>query len=120
MLQVYKRMEAEGKIGQFDENGRPRPYAEYPKWITGADGKPCIVQNQREELAKAGESAPGIKAEDDPVVAERNRLAAENAKLRAELAQLAEAPRVESPPVPVKPDDALPPGVKIGAVQTKQ
>jgi hypothetical protein len=90
MLAIYKRLEAEGKIGQFDPDGRPRPYCEYPKQITtGEDqfGKPLyrIVNSQREELAFRAESVPGVKLEDDPVLAERNRLAKENDELRAKL-----------------------------------
>lgn len=101
MLKVYERLSHEGKIGPFDAEGRPRPYCEYPKRITvyDADGKASdrIVQNQREELAFAGETVPGIKAQDDPVLLERNRLAEENEKLRQELRDIAEASARKAP-----------------------
>jgi hypothetical protein len=110
MLAIYKRLEAEGKIGQFDPDGHPRPYQEYPKQVTtGVDdfGKPTykIVHSQREELAFRAESVPGVKLEDDPVLAERNRLARENDELRAKLLALSGSqPTAEAVPLQtVKP-----------------
>jgi hypothetical protein len=107
MLAIYKRLEAEGKIGQFDPDGRPRPYCEYPKQITtGEDqfGKPLyrIVNSQREELAFRAESVPGVKLEDDPVLAERNRLARENDELRAKLLAMSGSQQ-SNEPVPMQP-----------------
>ncbi len=108
MLDLYKRLEAEGKIGQFDEHHRPRPFQEYPKWVmtgqTDDKGTPVktLVQNQREELAVAAQDF-AEKTPDDPIVAERNRLAQENERLRRELAEIAAAsakPAIVSPPAP--------------------
>jgi hypothetical protein len=101
MYDTYKRMQAEGKIGPFDAQGRPRPFAEYPKLVTNNSGKKVTVNSQREELAIAGEAVPGVAIADDPVLLERNRLAQENDDLRAQLAAIASAkPKTTSPPAP--------------------
>jgi hypothetical protein len=113
MLAVYQRMQAEGKIGPLDANGNARPFQEYPKWVTGKDGAKVIVNSKREELAVASE-APGA-ALADPVIAERNALAEENERLRAQLAALATAGSV---PAEASPIDYSKPPV-VGPVQTK-
>jgi hypothetical protein len=77
-------MQREGKIGPRDENGALRPFAEFPKTIHLADGTSKIVHSQRDELACAGMIA-GEPVLDDPVVEERNRLAATNALMQKEL-----------------------------------
>jgi hypothetical protein len=115
MLNVYERLQREGKIGPRDENGVPRPFQEFPKRIDLADGSSKIVLSQREELAFAGQIAGKGAAQDDPVVEERNRLAmqvaemqAANERLREQLASMKEA-AVAAPPA-----NDLPPGVTIG------
>lgn len=115
MLNVYERLQREGKIGPRDENGVPRPFQEFPKRIDLADGSSKIVHSQREELAHAGMLAGALAAPDDPVVGERNRLAqqvaemqAANERLREQLAAMAKA----GPPA--KTPEGLPPGVTIG------
>jgi hypothetical protein len=130
MLKIYERLTSEGKIGPFDPEGRPRPYMEYPKRITvlGADGSKLdkIVGNQREELALLSESVPGVSLESDPVLVEKNKLAAEVASQRDELAELraqlaalsgtsaktssVQVPKALSPKVPANtPVEASPP-----------
>lgn len=116
MLDVYKKLEAKGVIGPVDVQGRLRPFQEYPKMIRVGDtaaaggrqlhGPPgshkVIVHSQREELALLSE-LPADVAIGDPVVEEKNRLAAENARqsdeiarLREELARIAGSPAVAS------------------------
>jgi len=80
MLDIYKRMEAEGKIGKFykDADGvlRAKPFAEFPKVIRvkTPDGTTVerIVNSAREELA--AQSFEAGLADVDPVVKERNEL----------------------------------------------
>lgn len=106
MLEMYKRMEREGKIGPFDAEGRPRPWQEFPKQVRTADGGRAIVQSAREELAIAANASPSPNAADDPLVAEKRRLEQENQDLRLQLAALAQskpaaqAPSVMSPKAP--------------------
>jgi hypothetical protein len=100
MLDVYKRLEREGVIGAVDANGALRPYQEYPKQV-GKDerGNPIVVSSQREELLHMSKIPDAAK--DDPVLADRNKLAEENAKLREELAlALAKAPQLSPPSQP--------------------
>lgn len=86
-LSTYQKMEREGKIGPTDEQGRLRPFQEYPKMIGKTErGVPIIVQSKRDELAHLAEHSP--EAKDDPVVARISQLADENASLRAQLAKL--------------------------------
>ena len=114
MLNVYERLQREGKIGPRDENGVPRPFQEFPKRVDLADGSSKIVYSQREELAYAGLIAGKDAPQDDPVVEERNRLAlqvaemqAANERLREQLASMAKGPAAPPP-------EGLPPGVTIG------
>ncbi len=112
MEHVYKRMQAEGKIGPYDENGRPRPYQEYPKLVR-VDGVAHKVHSAREEIALAASASVAVDAAapDDPVLLERNRLHKENEELRAQLELIAKqsagaavpgvkSPVVHSPKVP--------------------
>ena len=108
MLDIYKRMEAEGKIGKFykDADGvlRAKPFQEFPKGIRVRmpDGTTVtkVVNSAREELA--AQSFEAGAEETDPVVKERNELlemvaerdakaqsqAEETAQLKAELAEM--------------------------------
>jgi hypothetical protein len=100
MLDIYKRMEAEGKIGKFykDADGvlRAKPFMEFPKVIRVKmpDGTTVerIVNSAREELAAQSFEA-GI-AESDPVVKERNELlemvAERDAKAQVQTEQMAQ------------------------------
>ena len=99
MLDVYKRMEAEGKIGKFyrdiDGSLKAKPFAEFPKTVRlhGPDGKTVerVVNSAREELALQS-FEPGV-ADADPVVKERNELlemvAERDAKAQAKDEQVA-------------------------------
>jgi hypothetical protein len=80
MLDIYKKMEAEGKIGKFfkDTDGslKARPFMEFPKTIRvqRPDGTIMekVVHSAREEIA--AQSFESAAAEVDPVVKERNEL----------------------------------------------
>ena len=108
MLDIYKRMEAEGKIGKFfkDADGvlRAKPFVEFPKLIRVKlpDGTTVerIVNSAREELA--AQSFETSAADTDPIIKERNELlemvaerdakaqvqAEEMAQMRAELDEM--------------------------------
>jgi hypothetical protein len=100
MLDVYKRMEADGKIGKFykDADGvlRAKPFQEFPKIIRVKmpDGTTVerTVNSAREELAAQSFEA-GV-ADTDPVVKERNELlemvAERDAKAQAQDQQMAQ------------------------------
>lgn len=76
MLDVYKKMEAEGKIGKMRKNAmgimEVVPFQEYPKDLHLDGGKRTVtVHSHREELLVISEeNAP----QDDPVSQERNEL----------------------------------------------
>lgn len=76
MLDLYKKLEADGKIGKFykDAQGvmRAKPFQEFPKSIM-IEGKEYIVNSQREELALLSRMQNGVVV-NDPVVQERNEL----------------------------------------------
>lgn len=80
MMDLYKKLEAEGKIGKFfmDKDGqlKARPFQEFPKTIRvkhpDGDVRELIVNSAREELA--AQTFETSAAEVDPVVKERNEL----------------------------------------------
>jgi hypothetical protein len=95
----------------------PYSFREYPKMIRTSEGKEIIVQTQREELAFA--ALGGTKYEEDPVVAEKNRLAAEVAikdqalaEMQAQMAEMREmmkslgGVKAAPPTVPIGPTAA--------------
>lgn len=106
MLEIYKKLEKEGKIGRFDEAGRPRPFAEFPKQMRQpryelvrrppTTGEPMgmferilvdpglVVHSQREELAYLAENGAEIRGQ-DPVLDERDDLRKQVADLRSQL-----------------------------------
>lgn len=84
MEHVYKKLEEDGKIGPFekvDGKKRMRPFAEYPKLVTGGDGVRHRVNNLNEEMEVVGPEAAKRKLENDPLAEERRKLAAEQARL---------------------------------------
>jgi hypothetical protein len=144
-LAIYERLQAQGKIGPRDELGHARPYQEFPKAVTDANGNTVIVHSSRQQLEVAAKVADisNAAADADPIIAERNRLARENDELRAKLqllqqdgaqtlsvspVQVAEQQKKDflvnaavaeavSPPAPT---DGLPPGVTLGTPVIKR
>jgi hypothetical protein len=88
---LYNKLQEDCKTGPFRiVNGQKelKPFEEYPKWVTKADGKRVIVTSLREEAAMAGERlAPSAH---DPLANEREALAAEGEKVKASLSELDE------------------------------
>lgn len=147
-MAIYERMQAKGIIGPRDEHGHARPWQEWPKQVTGRDGKLVLVHSAREELALAAYSSESSAdaAASDPVIAERNKLAKENAELRARLEMLGgggtagvtsvsleragtavAATLSDLPPhapkialSPKAPTEGLPEGAKLGVPQVKR
>jgi hypothetical protein len=116
MLAIYQRLTAEGKIGPFDAEGRPKPYQEYPKMVRDAAGTERIVHSQREELAVAADTSvqPSFPA-DDPLLRERDALAEENEKLRMQLAAIGGAAAPTAPLTAANvPIEALTPKAPVG------
>ena len=89
---LYNKLQEDCKTGPFmmkDGQKVLKPFEEYPKWVTKADGKRVIVKDLREEASMAGELASPMV--NDPLKAEREALAAEGDKLdtsRRELDEL--------------------------------
>ena len=138
-LAIYERLQAQGKIGPRDEQGHTRPYQEFPKAVTDANGNTVIVHSSRQQLEVAAKVADisNAAADNDPVIAERNRLARENDELRAKLQLLQQdgaqtrsispiAVDEVSPPAPTElaagpvPENGLPPGVTLGTPVVKR
>jgi len=85
---VYETLQREGKTGPFemlDGKLQAKPYVEYPKWVTKADGKRVIVKNLTEEIEVAGGKAPEIA---DPLKSERQAVLDEAEKLRKQSAEM--------------------------------
>lgn len=136
MLEIYRQMEADGKIGQLlppDATGmrQQRPFAEYPKMLRppkferqerlepGPGGHPVrlwqwvevepavVARSRREELEFL--QAGTIESEPvgtDAVVAERDALRMQNEDLQRRMERL-EALLLEKSPTPTPPDDPL-------------
>jgi len=88
---LYNKLQEDCVTGPFmlkDGQKVLRPFAEYPKWVTKADGSRVIVSSLREEAAMAGELAPALH--EDPLASEREALAAEGDKVKASLSELEE------------------------------
>lgn len=88
MLATYQRLQAEGKIGPFDAEGRPRPWQEYPKRVRSLDGSDRVVNSAREEVALAADTSAIADSVEDPMVGVHNALRSENVVLQDELTRL--------------------------------
>lgn len=88
---LYAKLQDDCKIGPFmmkDGQKVLKPFEEYPKWVTKADGKRVIVKDLREEASMAGDLA--TRPANDPLASEREALAAEGEKLDASRRELEE------------------------------
>lgn len=90
------------------ENHKDEPYQfqEYPKWVKLKDGKTVLVNSQREELTRMDEIM-GALPSDDPLLLERNDLAAKVAELQAQLAKVQEEAKAQGKE-PEKPEPPKP------------
>jgi hypothetical protein len=78
MRAIFENMEKQGQIGPFMKQGdtlvpRPNWRAEYPKWVTKADGTKCIVKDVNEEMLAVGQHAPPSDVV-DPLAEEKRKL----------------------------------------------
>lgn len=89
MHAIYDYLQRNYKIGPLQlVDGQPaeKPFQEYPKWITDADGKRQIVKDLQHEIRVAGK-APA-EGPVDPLQSERDKLAAEGQKVQQALGEL--------------------------------
>lgn len=90
MHAVYDYLQRNYKTGPLhliDGQPQEKPFEEYPKWVTKADGTRVIVKNMREEATIAGDlSLPERPV--DPLAAEKERLNAESDKLNLALSEV--------------------------------
>ena len=88
---LYDKLQADGVTGPYTKvNGQMtlKPFVEYPKWVTKADGTRVVVKDLREEATMAGELMEPAKH--DPLHVEREALAAAGEKLDKDRAELDE------------------------------
>lgn len=90
MHAVYEYLQRNFKTGPLhlvDGQPQEKPFEEYPKWVSKADGTRVIVKSLREEAEIAGDLSVAARPA-DPLAAEKDRLNAESEKLNSALGEV--------------------------------